>query len=154
MDNHLFVFMHYNTHYERVWYSHCTGLSFKPNDRSFKGEREGLKKGSYGKPQTKCICPQVTFYRILMRLVHEWWANVVFHPQVHTAKPMVDTRAPRVHPHVTSKWKKQQVWHWTEEGRVEKKRLFISLFSTPRLLSSSYVWLPMKMAISCAPQSS
>ena len=29
--------------------------------------------------------------------------------QVHTAKPMIDTKAPTVRPHITSKWKKQQV---------------------------------------------
>ena len=138
MDNRLFVFMHYiliMSVYDKVTVLDC--LLNLMTDLSRERERERLKKDSYGKPQTKCICPRVTFYRILMRLVHEWWASVVFHPQVHTAKPMVDTSAPRVHPHVTSKWKKQQVWHWTEEGRVEKKKIvYISIFhpSSPLLI--------------------
>ena len=41
----------------------------------------------------------------IAQITNTMWPPV----QVKTAKPMVDTTAPRQHPHVTSKQKKEQV---------------------------------------------
>ena len=69
-------------------------------------EREG-KKGSL---KTEC---KIAHKSPSAKLCRGWFMSdqlvLCFHLQVQTAKPMVDTSAPRVHPHVTSKWKKQQV---------------------------------------------
>lgn len=46
------------------------------------------------------------------KLLQQKWDKTYYDEHrrlVKTAKPMVDTKAPKVRPHVTSKWKKQQI---------------------------------------------